>query len=89
MTHKELAAHFRSRLAASGIKAKCNMQDLCGNKMIAIDTPSFEYEFSELEQNVIADIALALRMTLIRGLPIEKNGTFTKGVKFQLEKGGC
>ena len=51
--------------------------------MVAIDTPEFDYKFSEAEQNIIADIAEACHLTMIRGLKIVRNGTFSRGAKFE------
>lgn len=85
MTRQEITKHFRKRLKAAGVNAKCKMQDLCGHKMVAIDTPEFEYTFSEEEQNVIANIAEACHLTMIRGLQIINNGTFAHGAKFEFK----
>ena len=84
MTHKEMTKHIRNRLAAAGISAKCKMQDLCGHKMIAIDTPAYGALFSEDQQSLIVDIVTANRLTYIRGLPVVKNGTLSHGGKFEM-----
>ena len=83
MNHKEMTAHIRNRLAKAGVKAKCKMQDLCGHKVIAIDTPTFESRFTPAEQTLIVGIVMANRLTAIRGLPVTDNGTHTHGGKFE------
>lgn len=56
-THARLTKHFRNRLKAAGIKARCKGYVSCGTKFIQIDVPTFEARFTEDEQRVILTIA--------------------------------
>jgi hypothetical protein len=73
MTHKEMAAHIRARLKASGIKARVNMNTACGIRYIYIDVPEYEVSFSEAEQREALIIASANRLTLANGGEIDIN----------------
>jgi hypothetical protein len=85
MTHKELTAHFRSRLKASSVKACCRMDVNCGDKTIIIDVPSYEATFSHDEQRTILDIAIANGLTLSRGFAIDPHQmTYSKTATFYL-----
>jgi len=83
MTHKEMTAHIRHRLAMAGVKAKCKMNDFCGHKMVTIATPTFNSVFTPEAQSLIVGIVLANRLTKIRGLPVIDNGTHTYGGNFE------
>lgn len=83
MTHKEMAAHIRSRLAKAGIKARCKMDDYNGAKMICINSPKFGVEFTPAEQSAMLNIVTANRLTKINGLPVIDNGTHTFGGNFE------
>lgn len=85
MTHKETAAHFRKRLAASGIKARCAMHDACGERGVSVVPPTPDAEFTEDEQGTILNIAAALRLTAVRGLPLDMaRRTYGPGGRFYL-----
>lgn len=85
MNHKELTAHIRQRIAHAGIKARCKMQDSCGQKVISVDVPSFDAVFSESEQRTIRVIAIANRLTFAQGMAIDEfRMTNPKEFKFYL-----
>lgn len=70
LNYKEMTAHIRSRLKASGIKAKCKMSQYCGVKAIYITPVTFNDRFSESEQKEILLIAKTNKLTLAKGCEI-------------------
>jgi len=82
MNHKEITLHIRKRLAASGVKARCKMQEYCGEKVISINVPKYDYSFTQEEQTQIFLIVTVNKLTFSQGLPVINNGTLTKGGKF-------
>lgn len=86
-THKELTAHIRNRLKAAGIAARCKMQDGCdGNKVIAVDVPAYDAQFTEEQQAEILLIASCNRLTFVRGLPLGVAGTRPHSFKFYMAR---
>lgn len=71
MNHKQMTAHIRSRIKAAGIKAKCKMQDYCGNQVISVDVPAYGIEFNAEEQREIRLIAICNKLTWARGMAID------------------
>ena len=84
MKNKELTAHVRELLSKAGIKARCKMQECCGSKVIAIDTPTFKSVFTPEQQTLMFNIVTGLGLTHVRGLPVVDNGTMTHGGKFYI-----
>jgi len=83
--HKEFTAHIRNRICISGIKARVRMLDVCGSKVIQVNVPSYEIEFTLEEQKRINEIAVNNDLTLVRGLPIViDQGTNPKAFNFYL-----
>jgi hypothetical protein len=70
MNHKEITAHIRRRLAASGIKAKCKMAEACGLRSVEVVVPSYEARFTAEEIREIALIAKVNGLTGARGATI-------------------
>lgn len=73
MTHKEMTAHIRSRLKAEKIKARVRMDAATFGlpPSIYVDTPAFDARFTAEEARRIAEIAVANRLTLTRGAPVD------------------
>ena len=74
MNHKEMTAHIRRRLSASGIKASCRKQTICGARIISVSPPACDVVFTEDEQRQILLIGRVNGLTLVRGLAIETEG---------------
>jgi tellurite resistance protein len=70
-SHKELTAHFRNRLKAAGIKARCKMLTYCGERVIRIGVPTSDGRFTDDEQRVIRTIAQVNGLTLVQGMAID------------------
>lgn len=70
LTHKEMAKHIRGRLQASGVPARVKMNDFCGQKMISVVTPSFEFRWSPDQLRTIGICAQVNQLTLSRSMPI-------------------
>lgn len=80
---KDMTAHLRTRIAAKGIKARVRMCP--AGKSIQVFPPSFEAEFTHDEQRFIRALAVANKMTLVRGLPIDiERMTDPHGMEFHL-----
>jgi len=73
LTHKEMTTHIRSRIKASGIKARVIGQRICDENRITIATPSYEVRFTSKELRDIAIIASANRLTMVMGVAIDIN----------------
>jgi hypothetical protein len=71
MSHKEITKHIRTRVAASGIKARVMMRNYCGVREIAVVTPAYEIEFTESEQREIRLIAKVNGLTHARRSEID------------------
>lgn len=71
MNHKEMTAHIRRRLKASGIKAKCSLYDSCGYHWIRVCTPTFGSRFTDGQQKEINLIAKVNGLTKAQGLEID------------------
>jgi len=71
MSHKEMTSHIRTRVAASGIKARVMMRNYCGVRGIAVVTPAYEIQFTESEQREIRLIAKVNGLTRARGMEID------------------
>ena len=73
LTHKEMAAHIRKRIKASGIKAKCRMQTgLSGSGgVIQVITPTFESRFTSDEIHTFCTIAKVNGLTHVMSAEID------------------
>ena len=71
MSHKEMTSHIRTRVAASGIKARVMMRNYCGVRGIAVVVPAYEIQFTESEQRGIRLIAKVNGLTRARGMEID------------------
>ena len=71
MSQKEMTAHIRKRVAASGIKARVMMRNYCDVRGIAVVTPAYEIKFTESEQREIRLIAKVNGLTCARGTEID------------------
>lgn len=86
LSHKEMAAHLRSRIKHEGIKARVYMLEFCGCHVIAVDPPSFGAEFSEDEQRKVRMMAVINGLTLSEGMPIDvEQMTNYKGFRFYFQ----
>jgi len=78
-----VAKHFRNRLKAADIKAKCSVYTSCGYSWLRVSTPVYEYEFTAEEQIAICTIAKVNGLTMAQGAEINVNrGTYEHGVHF-------
>jgi len=77
MTHQEMTKHIRTRIKKAGVKARVIAATSCGSQYIKVVTPSYEARWTEEETFQILLIAEANRLTLVRGMPIDR---FTQNV---------
>ena len=66
LTHKELAAHVRGRVAQAGIKARVKMRP----GVISVVVPAYDARFSADEIETICVIAQASHLTFVQGMPV-------------------
>lgn len=71
MSHKEMTSHIRTRVSASGIKARVMMRNYCGVRGIAVVVPAYEIQFTASEQREIRIIAKVNGLTRARGTEID------------------
>jgi hypothetical protein len=82
-----MAKHIRGRLRAAGVKARCRCYQSCGVSRIQINTPTFDYCFSDEEQQQILLIADVNKLTLTRGGQIDlSQRTYAKGADFEFSR---
>lgn len=68
LTHKEMTAHIRKRLKHNGVKALVRMQKGLGNdKIIQVNTPKFNIEFTAEEQATVRQVAKTNGLTWVMG----------------------
>jgi hypothetical protein len=72
LTHKEITAHLRKRIAVAGIKARVRLYEACGDRYIQVSGATFEAEFSEEEQRTIRQIAKTNGLTFAQGMEIDR-----------------
>jgi len=83
--HTAKAKHFRKRLSAYGISARCRAFTSCGVKYVQINVPAYETEFTDQEQGQILIIAKTIGLTLSRGMEINLDQrTYSKCADFVL-----
>lgn len=72
LNHKEMTAHIRGRIKASGIKARVSLYTACGIRYIRVVTPSYEVKgFTSEELATLAIIAQVNRLTEAQSSPID------------------
>lgn len=71
MTHQEVAKHFRKRLKAAGIKARCRIYSTCGTDFVQVSTPEYGKHFTPNQLKEIGIIAQVNGMTGAYGMPID------------------
>lgn len=70
-THKEMTKHVRDRLKAHKVPARVKMNDFCGQAVITIVTPSYEYRWTVEQIREIGICAQVNGLTSSRGMPID------------------
>ena len=70
MNHKEMTAHIRSRLKYCDIPACCRMLTICGSRVIQVYGVKYESRWTVKQLATIAQIAIANKLTFVRGLPV-------------------
>jgi len=70
MNHKETAKYIREYLKVMEIKARVQMQVLCGAKFVEVIPPTANDDFSIEESRIIKTLAKGLGMTHVQGLEI-------------------
>lgn len=90
MTHKEMAAHVRSRLRAAGIKSRCSMKEYCSVRAIEVSPVSLENcdQFTDAQQRELLIIVSANVLTGARGSAIDtEQMTYAWGGTFEFHGG--
>lgn len=86
---KEMTAHLRARIAASGIKARVRMAPGAYSKSIQVFPPAYEIEFTHDEQRTIRTIAKSNKLTFVCGIEIDiERMTDPHGMEFHLSDEG-
>lgn len=71
LNHKAMAAHFRKRLKANKIKARCQMSSSCGEDLIHVFVPSYDSQFTAEEIRSIVSMAKVNGMTGCQGSELD------------------
>lgn len=69
--HQEMVRHIRRRIQVAGIPARVRGQVSCGDEVVQVNTPDPDQRFTDDQQRTIRSIAVANRLTWVRGLPID------------------
>lgn len=73
LTHKEMTAHIRHKLAFCQIPARCRMIESCGTRVIRVFGRTYESRWTVEQLRQIARIASVNGLTFVRQLPVTED----------------